>query len=226
MRNPLAFALALFAVACVPTCGTESLPLAETTDAGAGTATGGGTDPGTQPTPDAGTQPPPGPGTQPPPGPQPPPSPGTQPAPGAGAAGAGAIGPRCVADGQPCAKATDACSLACNGTAGQGGLCKQDGQDCLTGTNAECCSDSCIGNRCVAVTTGCHPAGERCSGGPFAVDGCCGAATCVNPGQATAHCALPTVAQDPVNGVCFGAGVPCSAAQDCCSNACVGGSCQ
>jgi hypothetical protein len=229
MRTAVAaFALALLTTACVPSCGTDSLPLPPqagtdgTPDAGtpgtpdAGTpAPDGGTDGGT--TPDAGT-----------------PDAGTDGGTAAclpsgdacGADGAccsnrcpsGACGPMCFADGQACARATDCCSLACNGGTCGGALCLQDGKDCTS--SAACCSNACVGSKCVAVRTGCRPAGERCSGGGFALNVCCGAppATCIAPGTATQHCDLPS-------DVCRGAGVACSLASDCCSNICSAGFC-
>jgi hypothetical protein len=213
MRNTiLVLALALFSIAWVPTCGTESLPPPPGSDAGS--------NPEPTPTPSG--------------SPTPTPTPTGGPAAvcfpadaGCGGNGdccsnrcpSGFCGALALADGQACTKATDCATLSCNGTCGAGGLCKQDGQDCPSGANLECCSNSCVGGRCVADKTGCHPAGERCSGGGFAVDGCCGGASCVNPGQATAHCGLPS-------DICLGKDVPCSSAQECCSNSCQGGTCQ
>jgi hypothetical protein len=225
MRHLLAAAaLALLASGCVPSVGTQGLPVPP--DAGP-VAGGGEPDAGGGGTPDAG-----GGGGGGGDAGVPPADGGTTPvacaAEGA-ACGAtaqccsnrcpsGLCGAMCLADGQPCAKATDCCSLACNGTCGSGGLCKQDGADCPTGSNLECCSNSCQGNRCVADKSSCHPAGERCSGGGFRQNGCCDNATCIAQGQATEHCALPP-------SVCAGEGVPCSLASECCSNACVAGTC-
>jgi hypothetical protein len=213
MRGPLAaFAIALLASACVPNCGTDSLPqpaTAQLTDS---------IPPGESP-PDAGA------GAT--PAPQPQPQPGACAATGTACGGAAeccsnrcstTCGPMCFADGQVCSVATDCCSLACNGGTCGGPRCARDGANCTA--NEGCCSNACVGTKCVAVRTGCHPPGERCTGGGFAQNVCCGTppAPCLEPGTANERCSLPL-------DVCRGAGTPCVGAGDCCSNGCVAGFC-
>jgi hypothetical protein len=122
----------------------------------------------------------------------------------------------CKGAGLDCTRATDCCSLSCNGTCqDDGSLCAQVGDDC--GSDTECCSNDCDGT-CQAIGEACSPMGEACSNEGFD-EGCC-SKSCQNFGTAEdedLRCARASS--------CGARGEICSAPADCCSGVCIDGRC-
>jgi hypothetical protein len=77
----------------------------------------------------------------------------------------------CTPDNKACTKASDCCSLACNGGMCGGGICGQSGSACQV--DSDCCSDDCApGGHCVVVVSSdtCLASGESCGDGGIS---CC-----------------------------------------------------
>src|SRR5262245_41932100 len=91
---------------------------------------------------------------------------------------------------------------ACGSSGGDGGsstggdVCKPGGAACVT--FSECCSGTCANQICTTCATDEQACGPGCCTGSFCANGVCGP-PCKGPGEA------------------------CSAARDCCSNVCSGG---
>lgn len=139
----------------------------------------------------------------------------------------GTIGPVCLdacfADGAPCERALDCCSLGCfDGSCG-GGLCIVEGEDCRE--DAECCSHICGPDGECEIdepNRECRPTGEDCSSGSGS--GCCHA--CVEEGDrffdmlgGEERCGFP-------EDTCFAQGVGCISDDDCCRGECSEGVCR
>ncbi|HET9834061.1 MAG TPA: hypothetical protein VFP91_20195, partial [Vicinamibacterales bacterium] len=119
-------------------------------------------------------------------------------------------GSSCSADGIPCIRAQNCCSLACyNGVCG-GQMCKIWEDTCST--NADCCTNICdpITHKCELAdydAAGCQPAGETCA--PDA-----GIRCCYGCNTTLARCAPPPT-------LCRGIGAACTADSECCRGACM-----
>lgn len=120
----------------------------------------------------------------------------------------------CYGVGQSCSVAGQCCSLSCplpsrpddQRTCAAAPVCAPADQGCAS--NADCCSNLCDGNGCLAVTPPrCRPAGELCA----ANEDCCGARCGAGAGGLT-RCAL-------LDG-CRVLGEVCVTNSECCSGRC------
>jgi hypothetical protein len=149
----------------------------------------------------------------------------------------------CFADGAPCEKALDCCSLGCFGGRCGGGLCKVESESCAA--DAECCSDICTAGQCQIdrANRDCRPTGETCTSGSGR--GCCtdtcdetvdprrcgfGSETCRAQGvrcTGDAQCCrgVCDTTTRLCRTTCIATGTACSANNDCCTSSCVGGVC-
>src|SRR5262249_6697689 len=149
--------------------------------------------------------------------------------------------PSCAADGAPCAKPQDCCSLGCsNGTCSGGAMCKIRQQPCTT--PFDCCSMICdTSNQCQRSNDdthcrlagedcddpepneccfGCNTATGRCMSDPTMCRGlgadCTGAPTSCCKGICSMNAQQRLVCQIP----CLADGAPCTMGAECCGFAC------
>jgi hypothetical protein len=117
----------------------------------------------------------------------------------------------CSADGLPCTRADQCCSLGClNGVCGA--TCRSQGVACAV--NADCCSNNCDpGTRlCLFVANDhdvCQNAGEACIGTDETVTCCSNSCNAM-----TRRCNLPAT-------TCHGMGSTCAADAECCKGRCL-----
>jgi hypothetical protein len=112
---------------------------------------------------------------------------------------------QCSTDNQPCAVATDCCTLDCAGGICGTAQCISDNQACTAG-GTPCCSGTCgAGGTCTPLNTTCKTAGNDC-----ATDGDCCNKSCVS-----GKCASPSSIS-----YCTQTGDICYADGDCCSAIC------
>lgn len=121
----------------------------------------------------------------------------------------------CKANGVPCARAQDCCSLGCFGGVCANKICVLNKGAC--NGNAECCSGICGADKTCAideVNSRCRPTGESCNTGPQ--QGCCLATPdndLCDKTQEPKRCMLPPTA-------CKATSATCASDADCCSGFC------
>ena len=122
------------------------------------------------------------------------------------------LGGGCAAAGEICDMAVDCCSLYCvGGTCQDGGVCAVTGETCAE--SYDCCSNVCSGTTCADSPAPCQPLGELCGSG---MTECC-SELCVEYPDGTSRCGGDFE--------CKPGGEACAAPEECCNDACDGGTC-
>lgn len=134
----------------------------------------------------------------------------------------------CAADGKPCTRADQCCSLRCGAcvaapdagttcTCGAGTTCKPAGTLCASST--ECCSNNCLAGNCASAGAGCATYGETCAAAGTS-NTCC-SRWCQDVAGTDGGTDLRCVSSSS----CRSRGEICSRNADCCSGVCSGGRC-